>query len=174
MVRKVKEENDAIKSADGSVAKDGKPGRRREVRPWRFRVSFWRYDGRFVFAKTDSQGVVNPGWSGIRLGANPYWTNCCASTGREGPMTEHEQILYWISDCEAATLEYLAGLKSPSRSELRRHRDICKSLHQMLVTGHFMERSPVRKETVIQKRLKTAVERAIRVEESKQKRALKA
>lgn len=52
-------------------------------------------------------------------------------------LTEKEKMLYWLADCEAATLEHLVSLKSASKSEISRHTGICENLRAMLKCGYF-------------------------------------
>lgn len=81
-------------------------------------------------------------------------------------MSEHEKMLYWLIDCESATLEHLAGLKSPPKSELRRHKGICAHVQHMISTGCFVERPS--EPGWVMKRLNDAVEKAERKLEGKQ------
>lgn len=73
-------------------------------------------------------------------------------------MTEQEKILYWLVDCEAATLEHLAGLKGVPQPELRRHMEIAVQLSIMLKWGSY--HGPRLKPEDVQKRLDDAIERA--------------
>lgn len=52
----------------------------------------------------------------------------------EKTMTENDwrSLALWLLDCEAATTEHLLYLKSASKSEIRRHKSICKSAVNMI------------------------------------------
>ena len=41
---------------------------------------------------------------------------------------DYKVLLLWLADCEAGTAEYLKRLKSSSKSELKRHLNICDCL----------------------------------------------
>ena len=72
-------------------------------------------------------------------------------------MKNPEQILLWLADCEAATLEHLKSLKSTSASELKRHRSICDTLLKSLQAGDLVGTN-ARKLEHVQERLIEALE----------------
>jgi hypothetical protein len=59
---------------------------------------------------------------------------------REMTLYWREKMLYWLADCESATLEYLSGLKNPPKHELHRHKSICDDLYTMLAQNTFTKR----------------------------------
>lgn len=44
----------------------------------------------------------------------------------EAAVTQTARVLAWLTECELATLERYERLKSVSKSETERHREICK------------------------------------------------
>lgn len=73
-------------------------------------------------------------------------------------MQNWEEIAVWLADCQAATTAHLASLKSSSKSELRRHSNICREVIGQIEKGLPVLR-PSDKQRVID-RLKDAVARA--------------
>lgn len=68
--------------------------------------------------------------------------------------SEWEKIAIYFADCQAATTEQLTLLKSPSKSELKRHQLICRTLLQSIREQQVT--NIVQKERVM-KRLEAAI-----------------
>lgn len=50
---------------------------------------------------------------------------------------DYRGVLLWLADCQAATTAHLQNLKSASKSELKRHVDICRDLLAVLESGQI-------------------------------------
>jgi len=50
---------------------------------------------------------------------------------------DYPSLLLWLADCQAGTTEHLKRLKSASKSELRRHLNICRDLAEALEHGNY-------------------------------------